>query len=438
MTESDFKKYFPNITPKRKSLFKDFYKITFINDLPVTDKNRSKIGFHPLVASYVIRHILWEILNCPGGNHFLDINHYSVNKEMLYDSKNIFEKIYKEGIKDANIIFKYDSSFITGNSNAQYSGLTNVKMLYIYSYYNLIVKSPKYTIFCEKLLNSLTKEIATGGCSFKFTEDILWIDEEANYPNFILNGFLSIIRNLIDLTISIKNLNVEEILLQNKNAIEYLLPLFDCEKYLTSKYRLCSYGQIKFKVKSKKKLQNKLLKVKIIYDNKYKYLCKCLNCSFKHITFKNLFNVEGDYININFIFSEILKTQIEISFIDNDINIVSVQIGNYSYKNYSKCFIDFKNIKFNFKKENNKIVIDIPKNVIDNFQPSITYFTKKINNNFHNVYHYNHITNLKYINKYFNSDIIKEFIVKWETYTEKWKDFKLYNNIKNVNLLPIN
>jgi len=103
----------------------------------------------------------------------------------------------------------------------------------------------------------------------------------------------------------------------------------------------------------------------------------------------------------------------------------------------SKCLVNFKSIDFKYIKINNKFIINI-NNLVEYFEPSITYFTKEYNKKLYNVYHYNHIDNLKYVNKYFKSNIINNYINKWIKYTTEWKDYKLFSNIKNVSLLPIN
>lgn len=441
MSENKYSIFFPNINDKRKQLFKNFYKIKFREDLPITNKNRKNIGFHPLISSYVLRHILWEILNCPRGSFFKKVINYNINEEIYEKTKNVFNSVYIEGIK-GKYIFEYDNDFITGNKESPYSGLTNAKMLYIYSYYNSIKKSEKYTIFCNNILNSLLLNMKNGGCCILLSENKLWIDEEANYPNFILNGFLSIIRNLIDLINCIKNSRIENILFQNKNIIEFLLPLFDNEKYKTSKYRLTSYGQIKLKIKSNNntKLNANNIKLKIIYDDEYNYPFKYLNKNYDTETFKNIFKIKNNEIHIHFIYSEIFKTKIEISFIDENFYIIDSYISNYDY--IKKCtrykkIINFKNINLNHEKYNKKIIINLNKNIIDYFTPSITYFTKEYNNHLYNVYHYNHIINLKYINKYFKSEIIKMYVNKWEKYTTEWKDHKLYNQIENISFSRI-
>lgn len=438
--------YFPNMIDSRKDLFKNFYEIRFLNDLPVTKKNRFTIGFHPLIASYVLRHILWEILNCPGGNQFKKIENYTINNEMYNKTLNIFNSIYLEGIKN-NIIFSYDKNFRTGSSESSYSGLTNAKMLYIYSYYNLINKSEKYNKFCDNILNSLLLDMDKGGCCIKYSNNQLWIDEEANYPNFILNGFLSIIRNFIDLVECVNNTKVENILLQNKNILENLLPLFDCEKYKTSKYRLTTYGIIKLTIKSNNnvKLDPNDVKIKLIYNDKYTYLINNTNSSALHdgrLTFQNNFKIINDVIYIHFIASELFQNKIELSFTKNNCNITKFEISQYrtggaDNMGTSKCLVNFKSIDFKYIKINNKFIINI-NNLVEYFEPSITYFTKEYNKKLYNVYHYNHIDNLKYVNKYFKSNIINNYINKWIKYTTEWKDYKLFSNIKNVSLLPIN
>lgn len=72
---------------------------------------------------------------------------------------------------------------------------------------------------------------------------------------------------------------------------------------------------------------------------------------------------------------------------------------------------------------------------MENFKPSITVFSKLYKEKLYNVYHYNHIKNLSYVNKYFNSEILTTYINKWTKYTEEWKDFPLYNEFngeKNI------
>jgi hypothetical protein len=441
MTDKKYEFYFPNMNEKRKNLFKNFYKIEFHNDLPVTIKNRKSVGFHPLISSYVLRHILWEILNCPRGNGFGKITEYNINKNMYEKSINIFNSVYLEGIK-SKYIFAYDDSYSTGNKASPYSGLTNAKMLYIYSYYNLIKEDEKYTKFCNDILDSLVLDIKNNGCSILLAENQLWIDEEANYPNFILNGFLSIIRNLIDLIICIENPRINNILSQNKNIIENLLPLFDSEKYKTSKYRLCTYGQIILKIKSNKniKLDYKNVKINLIYNNKYKYLVKYSKNVNKYNTFQNIFNIVDNNIHINFIYSEVFTNVIELTLIDNSFDIIdsSISCFNYVNKNTYKQRTNFKRIRLNYTKTDKKILIKLNKNLTDYFLPSITYFTKKYNNNLYNVYHYNHIDNLRYINKYFQSDIINTYVNKWDKYTKEWNKMKIYNQLNNINFSRIN
>ena len=94
-TEHFYDLYLPNLIPTRKKLFKEFYKIEFINDLPVTNKNRINTGFHPLIASYVLRHILWEILNCPRGSLLPKIDTININNDMYEKTKHIFLNVYK-------------------------------------------------------------------------------------------------------------------------------------------------------------------------------------------------------------------------------------------------------------------------------------------------------------------------------------------------------
>ena len=284
-------------------------------------------------------------------------------------------------------------------------------------------------------------DIKNKGCSILLAENQLWIDEEANYPNFILNGFLSILRNLIDLTICIENPRINNILSQNKNIIENLLPLFDNEKYKTSKYRLCTYGQIILKIKSNNniKLDYKNVKIKIIYNNKYKYLFNYSNGGVNK-NFQNIFNIVDNHIRINFIYSEVFTNVIELSLIDNSFDIIDSSISCYNYNNNSiwKQLTNFKRIKLNYTKTDKKILIKLNKNMTDYFLPSITYFTKKYKNNLYNVYHYNHIDNLRYINNYFQSDIINVYINKWDKYTKEWDKMKIYNQINNINFSRIN
>lgn len=446
MADDKYNTYFPNILEKRKNMFKEFYRISFDGDLPVTDKNRNCIGFHPLVSSYVLRHILWEILNCPGGSNFKEITKYTVNKDIYERSLGVFDRVYDEGTK-GKYIFGYDDGFTTGSRESSYSGLTNAKMLYIYSYYNLIRNSKKYTAFCNGILNSLLLDMKKGGCCILYAKDRKWIDEEANYPNFILNGFLSIIRNLIDLVACVKNPSVEKVLLQNKVTLEELLPMFDCEEYKTSKYRLTTYGDIHLLVKNKKnkRLSHKDFKINIIYNDEYSYQANYIwganEQRFKCETFRNVFTVYEDVIIIHFVYSEVFKNKIEVTFVNEDFNIIDCRALDYSYRHEHTgacCYkrsVGPKKADLSLTKNGTKTTINADKRVMENFKPSITFFSKLYKEKLYNVYHYNHIKNLSYVNKYFNSEILTTYINKWTKYTEEWKDFPLYNEVngeKNV------
>lgn len=407
--------------------------------MPVTDKNRNSIGFHPLVTSYVLRHILWEILNCPGGSQFPKIDICNIDKKQYIKTKKIFWNVYKKGI-EGEYIFQYNhNDFKTGNKDCPYSGLTNSKMLFIYSYYNQICNSEIYTKFCDNIYESLMLDVKNRGCCFKFDTDKYWIDEEANSPQFILNGFLSVIRNLIDLTNVKTKYNIQDILDKNKNCLEYLLPKYDCEEYKTSKYRLTTYGEIVLDFNDTIEF-NDIKELSIIYNDisyNFKYQ-KYKEGYFNFPPFRsNYFTINKNKLYLHVIYHELLETKILLN-ISKILKITKTQISNCYFSNIKQKG-NFVDTKLDISNTNNPniFILKLDKMVEKYFKSTITTFTKSYQNNFYNVYHYNHIDNLKYVNKYFKSNIIDLYIDKWINYTKEWKNIEIYRNIKNISFNKI-
>ena len=427
--------YLSKLNPDRKNLFQNFYNITFKNHLPVTNKNGNSIIFHPLISSYVLRHILWEILNCPVGSQFPKIDICNIDKKQYIKTKKIFWNVYKKGI-EGEYIFQYNhKDFRTGNINSPYSGLTNSKMLFIYSYYNQICNSEKYEKFCDDIYGTLMLDVKNRGCCFKLDTDKYWIDEEANSPQFILNGFLSVIRNLIDLTNVKTKYNIPDILDKNKNCLEYLLPKYDCEEYKTSKYRLTTYGEIVLEFNDTIEF-NDIKELSIIYNNlsyNFEYLREWSSFASR----ANFFTVNKNKLYLHVIYHELFETKIVLN-INKILKITGTQISN-CYISQKKHKGNLVNIKLDISNTNNSniFILKLDKMVEKYFKPSITNFTKSYQNKFYNVYHYNHIENLKYVNKYFKSNILDLYIDKWTNYTKEWKNVELYKNIKNVCLNKI-
>lgn len=431
--------YLSKLNLNRKNLFLNFYNISFKNDLPVTNKNRHNIGFHPLISSYVLRHILWEILNCPSGSIFPKIDSSNIDNKQYIKTKKIFWNVYKKGI-EGKYIFEYNhKDFLTGNINSNYSGLTNSKMLFIYSYYNQICKSKIYEKFCHDIYGSLILDVKNRGCCFKLDTNKYWIDEEANSPQFILNGFLSVIRNLIDLTNVKTKYNIQDILDKNKNCLEYLLPKYDCEEYKTSKYRLTTYGGIVLEFNDTIEF-NDIKELSIIYNNlsyNFKYH-KYKKGSFNYFAFRsNYFTIYKNKLYLHVIYHELFETKIVLN-INKILKITRTQINNcyFSNKKQKGNLIDTK-LDISNTDNPHIFILKLDKMVEKYFKPSITYFTKLYQDKYYNVYHYNHIDNLKYVNKYFKSNIIDLYIDKWINYTKEWKNIELYKNIKNISFNKI-
>ena len=426
----NYEYYFPNMTNKRKDLFKKFYQIKIIDDLPITTKNSKVPYFHPIMASYVINDMILECicLNFPAD--FPKIKDVTdKHPEMIHKTVKVMNNIMNIGKKDG--IFRYHKYF-GSVLNGKYSGLTNGRYYFLYQYFGTLINNAEYLNFAKMMLDSLLIPIESGGVCidlnkfFGINDNIkkIWIDEVSDIPHMILNGGMTCLRQLYSSYDILDDKNIKDIIDKFLNGLCFLLKYYDSPEYSISKYSLAPKGILKIVA------ENKIKSCHISYN----YLNYEIPSS-KNKNDLNTFLIGSNNVNyINFAYIEPADNVIEICF-NKKINKISVSILENCYESASeikKCnYVLIENNNYNIN--NNILKININAiNAIKYIKPKITVFSKNINNKLYNIYHYNHINSLQYFYGKTNNDIIKTYLTKFKEYTNIWKTQKYITNTKNV------
>ena len=416
--ESKF--HLPSIPKDRSSIYK-FYNLEFMPDGYPGKRVENKLYAHPMYGAYLLEDYIRE---CEKQNK------RDYLKAAVKIADNVLTKMNFLKEFDA-LVFFYDKNNNSGYFEGKYfSGLAQARYLTPFAKLYKKTGNEKYKNAAERIFNSLKIPKYKGGVLVETDFGILLEQQPYDIDTFILNGWTTIISQLLIYEELSGNKLAKDLAFENIKTLEKLLPLYDLSELSLSRYMLSGFIYSKF-IFSKSKTC-KFHTYSTIY-NKNEFGLKKTNNRWKNFIFSKDIEIDGFSTNktvrFNNVFNIVSKEQkIKTKIFCKEPVEVDFFIASGEYNPLLSAMETKSWLKINtyqLKKGNNDLLISFENKKI----PLIGYptnFIKKFECCHFNHYHWVHINNLKIITKKVNSPTLIYYKKKWESYTRMWcKDEKL-------------
>ena len=405
----------PKVREGSKESFR-FYKLKFLPDRYPGRRVKDKVIAHPIYGAYAITSY---------------INQYEENGQKQYLEAAI--EVARATINRMTYLPKYDAIvfYYTDDDGLTYypgkffSGLTQAR--YLETFYRLFQLSgdKRFERAAEQILNSLKIPQSEGGVLINTKYGPVVEEYPHEIPTFVLNGWTTVILELIEYYLRSGNKSARDFALENIKTVEKLLPLYDSEELFLSRYQLSGFVYLKIvfselhacKVTSLESIAGGVQTKLTNGNNRWKSFLldkRLRDDGFpKHRT-----------IQANVIFSRLESTRdVDIEFHCEKPTKAKISIANAPYDPETSAMrtktwatlhdtsLGSGVSKVSFPVTNqNFYLLGYPTN-----------FAKKFNGIRYNVYHWLHILNFEGILNCFNSEILEKYTKKWEHYTHYWE-----------------
>ena len=410
----------PVIPRDRSSIYK-FYNLEFLPDGYPGKKVEDKVYAHPMYGAYLLEDYLreWEKQN---KSDYLNA--------AMKIADNVLTKMNFLKEFDA-LVFYYDKDNNSGYFEGKhFSGLAQARYLTPFAKLYKKTGNSKYKKAAERIFKSLKIPKSKGGVLVETDFGITLEQQPYDVDTFILNGWTTIISQLLIYEELSGNKLAKDLALENIKTLEKLLPLYDVPELSLSRYMLSGFIYSKFIFSNSKAC--KFNSYSTIYNKNEFGLQKTSN-RWKNFIFSKDIDLDGfsknKTVRFNNVFNIVceeqkIKTKIYCKEpIEADFFIASGEYNPLLSAMRTESWLKINTYKL--KKGNNDLIISFKNKKIP-LTGYPTNFTKKFECCHFNHYHWVHIKNLKDIAKKVNSPTLFYYQKKWLSYTRNWrKDEKL-------------
>jgi hypothetical protein len=229
-----------------------YHKLAFDSDgTPLRDDGTTRV-FHPILAAYLICDYV--------------LVHAKTRDPKTIELACTVAQRALEHVKPfhaESLVFWYEPE--TGLSSIPkrfYSGLTQA--WYLKAFVALSRFRPEFEIYLAPVFRSLMVSITNGGPLIQ--KEFGWIVEEHPFepPLYTLNGWITLLRILIDNKAKLRELDDYTIFMQrNADAVAHLLPLYDAEFCLNSRYQLAGLSRMRLSLPRRAQIEVSAFSVEI-------------------------------------------------------------------------------------------------------------------------------------------------------------------------------
>lgn len=405
--------------PVDRDFMYSFYKLWFMQDgYPGKRMDDGSISAHPIYGAYIV-------------HDYLRLFKETKEKKYIEAAKKVADATlsHMQNVPNFNAIAFYyeDYKNLSYHAGKFYSGLTQARYLTPLFRLFKITKEEKYNTAVIKILNSLTVPQSKGGVCIQTSFGIAIEEYPHNIPTYVLNGWTTIIMELLSYSHQSKNTRAHELALKNIATLEKIINRYDCPEISLSRYQLTGFCYLKVISQAPKILR--VNNVATYIDHK-KYGMGATNNRWNNFVCDNDIDenryAKNRQVLMNVVLSQINDTQM----IEFEIESKSTKPGKLdfyiSYGDYNP-FVSAMPTKrwiwldqYAIQPGINKVALQVENKNL----PMIGYptnFTKKLEDGNYNVYHWMHIHNFKKINKYYESIKLEYIKKKWMEYIKEWR-----------------
>jgi hypothetical protein len=416
------------IPDHRKEMY-DYYRLSFDKDgCPMKELPNKELIFHPILPPYLIVDyvLMYEKTRDESWIRYAtQIANLSLRKGEVFNNSLVF--------------YYHPESGLSSVPKKFYSALTQawyVKAICALNKYRANSFIHELKLIFESLLIPLSND----GVLVK--KKYGWTVEEYPYspPFYTLNGWLTVIRWIIQSSHILDNysINYELFVEKNLDAIEHLLPLYDAKFCLNSRYQLTGFTRIKFVLE--KAVNYKIENASISIPEEGTFECNLTNNSNKSRWHNYLERSESRIIQFNTVLS-LISFPAKNSFnaridLGDDVKLkIFLAQGYYNPDSTGMPTKSWKEIgNVCCKKGINNISINIPFDEINLFAYP-TNFKKYIGGKKYNGYHFVHIIDLGELYRYSKRKSFKETALKWMEYYNQWESLPVLEGFEKHHYL---
>lgn len=408
----------PAPLPAARSDIYTYYKLAWLDDGYPGRRTKQGIVAHPLYGTYVIIDYLNEWRR-------------TKDKQYLDAAVSVAEAglARMQPFKGALVFFYDPSSGLTGFNDRFYSALTQARWLYAMDKLYKATKQEKFKKASEHILKSFTIPTNEGGV-LQTVGGGASIEEYPHIvPIYTLNGWLTALNVLVNHAQLTGDKLAEQLIEKNLIALRKLLPLYDLPELHNSRYQLTGTARFRLKGPSIEKVQVDIPEVGLIEVKKGEQ---------QQSKWDNVLLTENGKSELRVTLSYATSPKPNRLILTTKTNApIEIEIGISEY-NPSVTALPVSRWQEigTFQPHKNKVIIPIPwKHAYLVAYP--TAFTKKIGDEYYNIYHNIHIQELLKLYKSTNIEEFKYYAEKWKSYYNKWPQDDRYIQ-KERSLKPYN
>lgn len=407
----------PNVPKVRENVYR-YYNLEFMNDGYPGKKTVNGVVAHPIYGSYLIQDYLIQYENTNNSMYSsaaLSIGEATLNNMTLDEEYDALCFYYSEEDR----LTYYPGKFISGLTQARYI------MPFLDLYH--ISGDEKFKIASERVVRSLKIPQTKGGVLIQTAFGTVVEEYPHEIPTFVLNGWTTIILEVLRYAKATNNKEAYEFAIDNINTAEKLLHKYDLPDLLTSRYQLTGFIYIKI---ISKRVQNCSVRDFSTYvmNKKHKYNRESNNRWENFILSKDV-EENGRFKNrqaiINGVFSQVDDVfEFDITLACDEPDNIQIYVANGDYDPSLSSMPSKRWILLaeqELRSGENTLNITFEKD----FARLLGYptnFAKQIGGKHYNVYHWLHINNFLHISKYYDSKVFDQFKCRWENYVRHWPE----------------
>ncbi len=400
-------------------MYLEYYKLCFDAKGCAMKQIGLRQVFHPILAAYLV---------------FDLVRSYEVSGDC--EALRLAEVVALEALKrgeefQGGLVFYYsEEDGLSSVPGRFFSALT--QSWFVRAFCRLNRYNPTHCLTVQRLFRSLLIPKSDGGVLIK--KSFGWIVEE--YPHnptfFTLNGWLTVVRWIIESAEDLKLCGVEvgEFLERNIDAAATMLPLYDAEFCLNSRYQLTGFTRLQVIVDREVSFKVNSFAMEIPHEGIFQGTLEPQSSRWKNY----LERAEGRLYQFNIVMSLISSPKpnlLHLSFDCKSPCALRLRVAQGGYRpdstgmpterwsEIARIAIPLAGI--------NTIVCKIPFDERNMFAYP-TNFKKKIGDKFFNGYHFVHIVDCAEIFRFSKRSIFRDYALRFLGYQQRWPELGFSEN----------
>jgi hypothetical protein len=404
----------------RKQIW-DYYRVEFLDDGYPGRRVGDDVQPHPLYGPYVI-------------NDYLAQYRRTQQNQFLEAARQVADAAVARMIEFRDsLIFQYQPN--TGISRFPfefYSGLTQSRYLSSLGQLEVALGSGEYRDATSAILRSLLVPAEVGGVARRTPNGALLIEEYSHsVPDYTLNGWATATLKVHEYAETTGDARAYELFEQSVQGIAELLPLYDVGQLANSRYRLTGPAKFRFLFSHRGAT---ILSGGVDVPGQGFYP---LGADAGKWTNRFISGVdENGCVRHSRTLMEVLISRVSWP-VPNRIRVeietakpghVTVQVGDGSYNPIRvQCVAEkYKSLgRVALTKGRNVVDVPVPWTDVE-LAAYPTSFTKLIGRRRYNTYHFIHIDALDALSKLTDSETLRFYRDRWNSYPASWRDLPVY------------